>query len=178
MKKFLYEDQRVAAFFDVENLYWSAKKIFKGRVNFKKLLEDVLGKRKLIRAIAYVIETETGEEKPFFEALENMGIEIKKKPLLIYGKEKKANWDVGIAVDAIKIAPFVDTILLFSGDGDFVPLVNYLKEQGKRVEVIGFGKSTSSKLKESAHSFFDIEKSPKKYILKPKDKIKIKIHSS
>ena len=107
-----------------------------------------------------------------------MGIEIKKKPLLIYGKEKKANWDVGIAVDAIKIAPSVDTILLFSGDGDFVPLVNYLKEQGKRVEVIGFGKSTSSKLKESAHSFFDIEKFPKKYILKPPKRIKIKIQSS
>ena len=79
---------------------------------------------------------------------------------------KKADWDVGIAVDAIKTAAGVDTIVLVSGDGDFVPLIEYLKNQGKRTEVIAFGKSTSSHLKEVTDEFLDLGKNPNKYLLK------------
>lgn len=161
-----HPDQRVGVFIDVENLYHSAKNLFKSRVDFGRILEDSVKDRKLIRAIAYVIRTVTEEEKPFFEALLHLGIETKVKDLQIYGEFKKADWDVGITVDAIKIAPSLDVILLLSGDGDFVPLVEYLKSHGSQVEVVAFGKSTSSKLREIADDFFDLGKKPEKYLLK------------
>ncbi len=160
-----HSEQRVGVFIDVENLYHSAKKIFRSRVNFRQLLKDIVGPRKLIRAVAYVIKTEGGEEKSFFDALLKLGIETKIKELQVYGGFKKADWDVGIAVDAIKISPLLDVVIILSGDGDFLPLVEYLKHLGKQVEVAAFSKSTSSKLKESVDYFFDIGKS-KKYLLK------------
>jgi len=160
-----HPDQRVGIFIDVENLYYSAKHLFGAKVNFGPLLKDVVAGRRLIRAIAYGIKTETGEERVFFEALSHLGIETKLKELQIYGEFKKADWDVGITVDAIKIAPALDVVILFSGDGDFVPLIEYLQNHGKQVEVVAFSRSTSSKLKEIADDFFDIGKS-KKYLLK------------
>ncbi len=160
-----HPEQRVGVFIDIENLYYSGKNLFKARVNFKQILKDAVGDRKLIRAIAYVIRTEGGEEKVFFDALTRLGIETKVKDIQIYNGFKKADWDVGITVDAIKISPSLDVVLLLSGDGDFVPLVEYLKSRGKQVEVVAFSKSTSSKLKEAADDFFDIGQS-KKYLIK------------
>jgi len=159
--------QRVAVLIDVQNLYHSAKNLFHAKVNFREVLKSAVGERVLIRAFAYVVRTKTGEEKPFFEAISKLGIETRVRDLQeFYGGLKKADWDVGITVDAIRIAPSVDTIVLGSGDGDFLQLVEYLKNQGKRVEVIAFGKSASSKLKEMADEFIDLEKSPEKYLLK------------
>jgi uncharacterized LabA/DUF88 family protein len=113
------------------------------------------------------VATKTGEEKPFFDALTKLGIEIRVKDLQeYYGGIKKADWDVGIAVDAIKTAEIVDVVVLASGDGDYVPLVEYLQNKGRRVEIIAFGKSTSSKLRESADSFVDMDESPKRFLLK------------
>lgn len=160
-----YQDQRVGVFIDIENLYYSAKKLFGARVNFRRLLKDIVGQRRLVRAFAYTIKTETGEERPFFELLSRLGIEIREKELQIYGGLKKADWDVGLTVDAIKISNSLDVIIILSGDGDFLPLVEYLKALGKRVEVAAFSKSTSSKLKEAADYFFDIGSS-RKYFYK------------
>jgi len=113
-----------------------------------------------------VIRTKTGEEKSFIEALRKIGIEIREKELQEYsGGFKKGDWDVGITVDAIRIAPSVDVIVLVSGDGDFLQLVEYLKNQGKRVEVMAFGRTTSIKLKEIADEFVDLEENPEKYLL-------------
>ena len=160
-----YSEQRVGIFIDVENLYYSAKNLFGARVNFRQLLKDIVGQRKLIRAIAYVIKTEKGEEKPFFDALSRLGIENKEKELQVYSGFKKADWDVGITVDAIKVSSFLDVVIVLSGDGDFLHLVQYLQNLGKQVEIVSFGKSTSSKLKEAADRFFDIGKS-RKYLYK------------
>ncbi len=162
-----YKNQRVAIFIDVQNLYHSARAIYQRRVNFKELLETAVGDRQLVRAFAYVVATKTGEEKAFFEALTKLGIEIRVKDLQeYYGGMKKADWDVGIAVDAIKTSEIVDVIVLASGDGDYTPLVEYLKNQGRRVEVMAFGKSTSSKLREMADDFLDLDENPKKFLLK------------
>lgn len=163
------KDQRVAVFIDVQNLYHSAKNLHQARVSFGEVLKDGVGGRKLIRAFGYVVRTKTGEEKPFFEALLKLGIETRVKDLQeYYGGLKKADWDVGIAVDAIKTSAAVDVIVLVSGDGDFVPLVEYLKNHGKRVEVMAFGKSTSSKLKEAADELIDLDEAGGKYLLKPR----------
>lgn len=162
-----YKNQRVAVFIDVQNLYHSARALFQKRVNFKELLSDSVGHRQLVRAFAYVVKTKTGEEKPFFEALTKLGIEIRVKDLQeYYGGMKKADWDVGLAVDAIKTSDLVDVVVLGSGDGDFAPLVEYLKNQGRRVEVRAFGKSSSAKLKEVADEFIDLEENPKKFLIK------------
>src|SRR6056297_3292162 len=126
MKK--YKDQRVGVLVDVSNMYHSAKNLYKKRVDFKEVLKEVVVGRKLIRATAYVIKTETEEEMPFFEALSQQGFEVKMKDLQIFaGGAKKADWDVGITVDAIKLGNNLDVIILITGDGDYLPLVNYLQ---------------------------------------------------
>ena len=128
--------QRVGVFIDTANLYHSAKNIYGSRVNFGNVLKDAVAGRTLVRAIAYVISTEAGDEKSFFEALTKLGIETKTKDLQIfYGGAKKGDWDVGIAVDAIKLASKLDVIVIASGDGDLIPLVEYLKAQSQ-VEVL------------------------------------------
>lgn len=162
-----HTDQRVAVLIDVQNLYHSAKNLYGARVNFEAILKLAVSNRSLIRIFAYVVRTKTGEEKPFFEALTKLGIETRVRDLQeFYGGLKKADWDVGITVDAIRIAPSVDTIVLCSGDGDFIQLVEYLKNQGKRIEIIAFGKSASLKLKETTDEFIDLESDPEKYLLK------------
>lgn len=159
--------QRVGVLIDVQNLYHSAKNLYGSRVNFREVLKLAVSKRNLIRAFAYVVRTKTGEEKAFHEALSKLGIEMRVKDLQeFYGGAKKADWDVGLAIDAIKLASNTDTLVLVSGDGDFVPLVEYLKNQGKRVEVLAFGRSASSHLREEADEFIDLENSPNKFLLK------------
>ena len=162
-----HRGQRVGVFIDTQNLYHCAKNLYGARVNFGAILKEAVAERTLVRAIAYVVTTESGEERNFFEAMGKMGIEIKTKDLQIFiGGAKKADWDVGLAVDAIKLASKLDAVVIVSGDGDFVPLVEYLKiNTGNQVEVIAFGKSTSARLKEIADDFIDLGANPKKYLL-------------
>ncbi len=162
-----HKEQRVGIFIDAQNLYHTAKNLYQSRVNFGQVVKDVLAGRALIRALAYVITTEAGDEKAFFEALGKMGIEVKTKDLQIFsGGAKKADWDVGLAVDAIKMAPKLDTVILITGDGDFVPLVQYLQmNEGCQVEVASFGQSTSQRLKEATDEFFDLSENARKYLL-------------
>lgn len=163
-----HKEQRVGMFIDAQNLYHSAKNLYKSRVNFGQVVKDAVAGRHMIRVVAYVITTESGEEKNFFEALGKLGIETKTKDLQIFwGGAKKADWDVGLAVDAIRLAPKLDTVILATGDGDFVPLVEFLQQsEGCQVEVVSFGKSSSSKLKEVADDFFDLSENPRKYLLR------------
>src|SRR6185369_10308841 len=161
-----HKNQRVGIFIDTQNLYHCAKNIYGAKVNFGQVVKDGLLGRSLTRAVAYVITTESGEEKSFFDALEKMGIETKTKNLQIFaGGAKKADWDVGIAIDAIKLAPKLDAVILVTGDGDYIPLVEYLKMQGCQVEAISFGKSSSGKLIEAVDDFTDLDMSPGKYLI-------------
>lgn len=162
-----HKAQRVAIFIDTANIYHSAKNLYHAKANFGAILKDALDGRVLVRAIAYVASTEGGEEKAFFDALSKVGIETRAKPLQIFaGGAKKANWDIDLAIDAVKIAPKVDTMIIISGDGDYVALVEYLQNtHGTQVEVVCFGKSSSSKLIEAADDFFDLDKNPRKYLI-------------
>lgn len=162
-----HPEQRVGVFIDTQNLYHSAKNLYHARVNFGNLLKDSVAGRRLIRARAYVVTTESGEEQGFFEALGKIGIETRTKDLQIFfGGAKKADWDVGMAVDAITMAPKLDTVILFTGDGDFIPLVEYLRTHGGcQVEVVSFGRSTSGKLKEATDHFLDLDADPRRYLM-------------
>lgn len=181
--------QRIAIFIDVQNLYHSAKNLFKSRVNFENLIKAAIRDRQLVRIFAYVVKSEisgmpnapavfdSGEdavetksltgEAAFFEALEKLGIELRVKDIQIYASGfKKADWDVGMAVDAIRLSPSVDTIVLATGDGDFIPLVEYLQAHGKLVEVMAFSKSASGKLKETVDEFIDLGEKPRIFLLR------------
>jgi len=162
-----HKEQRVGIFIDTQNLYHSAKNLYKAKVNFGQVVKDALDGRVLIRALAYVVATEGGEEKSFFDALAKLGIEARTKDLQVfYGGTKKGDWDVGIVIDAIKMAKKLDTVILVSGDGDFVPLIEYLKNhEGCQVEVVAFGRSASGKLREAADDFIDLSENPKKYLM-------------
>jgi uncharacterized LabA/DUF88 family protein len=159
-----HKNQRVGIFIDIQNLYHSAKNLYSARVNYRELLKELVGNRQLIRAIGYVVKSETAlGEASFFEALTKTGVELRMKDLQIFpGGMKKADWDVGMAVDAIRMASFLDVVILVTGDGDFIPLVEYLKwGLGREVEVAAFGRSASAKLKEAADFFIDLESKPR-----------------
>ena len=157
-------EQRIGVLVDVQNLYYSARALYDARVNFDAILKDVVKGRKLIRAIAYAIKAGDKEEDTFHQALSRIGFEVRLKPLQIfYGGNKKADWDVGIAMDAIELAPKLDVVVLVSGDGDYIPLVDHLRRAlGCRVEAAAFGRSTSSKLREAVDGFLDLD--DKKYV--------------
>ncbi|MBW2984083.1 NYN domain-containing protein [Candidatus Woesearchaeota archaeon] len=159
--------QRVGIFVDVQNMYYSARNLYKSKVNFKALLTEAVCGRTLIRAIAYVIKADVKDEKNFFDALKNIGYEVKSKDLQTFiGGMKKGDWDIGIAMDMIELSPKLDTAILISGDGDFMDLVQHLKRaMGCRVEVIAFGKSSSSKLKDTADEFTDLDKNPRRFLI-------------
>jgi uncharacterized LabA/DUF88 family protein len=160
----IYPNQRVGVFIDVQNVYHSAKNLYRARVNFKELMRALVGRRQLIRSIAYVIKTEnTPGEESFFEALRKTGFDLRVKDLQIYPDgTKKGDWDVGVAVDAMRMAKSLDVIVLVTGDGDFVPLVEYLKLGiGKEVEVAAFSRTASGKLREATDNFIEIENIPR-----------------
>lgn len=158
--------QSVAIFVDAQNMYHSARNLYKAKVNFKELLKFALAGRNLIRANAYVVKSDLPEEQAFFEALEKSGYYLKMKDLQVYpGGFKKGDWDVGITIDAISIIPKIEVVVLVTGDGDFVPLVEYLKHQGVTVEVIAFRRSASSKLISAADKFYDLEENAERFLL-------------
>ncbi len=162
-----HRSQRVGIFIDTQNLYHSAKNLYKAKVNFGQVVKEAVAGRNLIRAIAYVIRTESDEEKGFFEALNKLGIETKVKDIRVFaGGAKKADWDIGMAIDAVAMGQKLDTIILATGDGDFVPLVEYLKyTYGVQVEVIAFGKSSSGQLREAVDDFIDICEDPRNFLI-------------
>lgn len=163
-----HKEQRVGIFIDTQNLYHTAKNIYKRKVNFGAIVKDALAGRELVRAIAYVITSEAGDEKNFFEALQKLGIETKTKDLQIFsGGSKKADWDVGMAIDVIKMAQRLDAVVLVTGDGDFAPLIEHLQSQMVQVEVASFGRSTSHIIKDIADDFIDLSENHKKYLLGP-----------
>jgi uncharacterized LabA/DUF88 family protein len=162
-----FPEQRVGVLVDIQNMYYSAKVLYKKKVNFKEILKSSVSGRKLIRAIGYGIKTIEGLEKNFFDALQKSGFEVKTKDLQIFpGGAKKGDWDVGITVDAIKLAEHLDVIVLVTGDGDYIPLVEYLQNtKGCRVEVIAFSESASGKLIESADDFINLSDNKRKFLI-------------
>ena len=163
----IFKDQRVGVLVDIQNLYYSAKVLHRKKVNFGNILKAGVGDRKPIRAIAYGIKTLEGQEEKFFEALEKQGFEVKTKDLQLFpGGAKKGDWDVGIAVDAIKMSKSLDAIILVSGDGDYIPVVEYVQNTtGCRVEGVAFKESTSAKLIEALDNFTDISANKKKFLI-------------
>ena len=162
-----FSDQRIGVFVDVQNMYYSAKNLYNAKVNFAQILKVAVNNRSIIRAITYVIKVDVKEEQNFFDALEKIGFEVKAKDLQIFaGGAKKGDWDIGLAMDTIELAPKLDTIVIVSGDGDYVPLIHHLRHAlGCRIEIIAFGKSSSSLLREECDLFTDMDMDKKRYLI-------------
>lgn len=151
------QQQRVGVFVDVQNMYYSAKALYSAKVDFGKILELALTDRTLIRAIAYVIKADNKLEQPFFESLQKRGFEVKAKDLqTFYGGNKKGDWDVGIAMDIMRLAAKLDVVVLVSGDGDFAELLKHVKALGCRAEVVAFSQSCSSLLRAETDTLVDL----------------------
>ncbi|WP_254763127.1 NYN domain-containing protein [Natrinema marinum] len=153
----IHPGQRVAVLVDAQNLYHTAQSIYSRNIDYSALLEKAVQDRQLTRAIAYVIRADSPEEESFFEALIDIGFEPKIKDIKTFADgTKKADWDVGMSLDAVTLANHVDTIVLCTGDGDFSRLCSHLRHEGVRVEVMAFESSTAEELIAEADSFLDL----------------------
>ena len=162
----IHPGQRVAVLADAQNLYHSAQSQFSQNVDYAALLEKAVQDRELTRAIAYVIRADSPDEESFFEALVDIGFETKIKEIKTFADgSKKADWDVGMSLDAVTLADHVDTLVLVTGDGDFSRLCSHLRHEGVRVEVMGFGSSTAEELVDAADSFIDMAERPETFLL-------------
>lgn len=161
------KNQRVGVFVDVQNLYYSARNLYNSYVNFSKIKSLAEREGKLVRTIAYGIKADITKEGSFFDALREAGFEVKLKDLQIFpGGVKKGDWDVGMTVDMIRLAPKLDIVVLVSGDGDFVDLIEYLQNLGVFVMVVAFGASSSSRIVDKVDSFVDMDKKKDFFLLK------------
>jgi len=153
-------DQRVGIFVDVQNMFYSARTLHQSKVDYSKLLTELVAGRKLVRAIAYVVQRPDVDQKAFLEALRRAGYETKVKELTIREDgSSRGDWDVGLTVDALSLAHKLDTVILVTGDGDLVPLADGLKRAGCRVELVSFEQSTSNELMRSCDEFIPISTS-------------------
>lgn len=150
-------DQRVGIFVDVQNMFYSARTLHQSKVDYSKLLGELVGQRNLVRAIAYVVQKPEVDQDAFLEALRRAGYEVKVRELTVRDDgSARGDWDVGITIDAMCMARKLDTVLLVTGDGDFVPLADALKREGCRVEIVSFEQSTSNDLIRACHEFIPI----------------------
>jgi uncharacterized LabA/DUF88 family protein len=146
----------MALILDVQNLYYSARSIYRGRIDFNKVMSRAVRERQLVKALAYVIKGPQMDEK-FFTVLKKSGYQVKEKEL-IYRDDgtRKGNWDVGIAIDSVMMEKDVDVIVLASGDGDFLDLVQFLRARMIRVEIMAFPQASSLELKKAADEFYPL----------------------
>lgn len=151
------EDARVGVFVDVQNVFYAARQ-FNARVDFEKLLEATVGKRRLIKAIAYVVQSPDVDQTSFVSMLQQKNYEVKRKDLRLRSDgSAKGDWDMGMAIDMIGLADKLDVVVIVSGDGDFVSLVHLIKTMGPKVEVFSFVHNTARDLVQAADSYYSID---------------------
>jgi len=162
----IHPNQRVAVLADSQNLYHTAQSLYSRNIDYSALLDGAVSDRELTRAIAYVIRADSPEEESFFEALVEIGFETKIKEIKTFGDgSKKADWDVGMSLDAVTLANHVDTVVLCTGDGDFSRLCSHLRHEGVKVEVMAFGSSTAEELIAATDEFTDLSDDEDRFLL-------------
>lgn len=144
---------------DVQNMYHTSKLAIGAKVSYERLIRLIKGERGLVRAFAYIVDSAVNQDN-FINHLYAAGFDVRRKPMLERSDgSRKADWDVGITIDAVKLGAKCDVIALVSGDGDFVPLVDYLSSRGIRVELYSFYDYTSNNLIRHSDQFFPLTES-------------------
>ncbi len=148
---------RVGVFVDVQNMFYAAKKINGARLDYESMLDTIVSGRRLIKALAYIVESSEIDQSGFISVLEKKGYQVRRKELKsFFDGTAKGDWDMGIAIDIIEMAAFLDVVALVSGDGDFVSLVRLVKKIGPKVELYAFGHNLSSELRETSDQFIEL----------------------
>jgi uncharacterized LabA/DUF88 family protein len=151
------ENIRVGVFIDVQNMFYAAKKLDGARLDYESILDLIIGKRRQIMALTYVVESPEIDQSGFISLLKKKGYQVRRKELKSFTDgTAKGDWDMGIAIDIIEAAKELDVVALVSGDGDFVSLVHLIKRLGPIVELYAFGPNLSSELRETADKFVEI----------------------
>ncbi|HXV75196.1 MAG TPA: NYN domain-containing protein [Candidatus Polarisedimenticolaceae bacterium] len=152
------EPDRVGVFIDVQNMYYGARQL-KGKLDFDALRQAAVRDRRLIQAVAYVVESNEIDQSGFIKLLEQRAIEVRRKTLQVRADgSMKGDWDMELALDILDAAPDLDVVVLVSGDGDFTSLVKHVKTMGPRVEVIGFPRTTAKSLVGAADHFQPLDR--------------------
>jgi uncharacterized LabA/DUF88 family protein len=150
---------RVGVFVDAANLSASARREFGSKLDYRALLGHVVDGRPRSCAVAFVVrDGEEGAHHGFVSSLREGGYEIReKRPKARGDGSRKADWDMGIAMEILDQLDAMDVVVLCSGDGDFVPLVQRLRREGKRVEVAAFRASTDEALIKAVDVFVPLD---------------------
>lgn len=158
-----FVSQKIAILADVQNLYHSARQQYGGRVRFDKLIDGLKSGRSLIRAMAYVVQKPDVPQSNFLDALEKFGFDLRVKEMKMRQSTddnrmvpSRTSWEVGLSLDAAELCQKVDSVIVVSGDGCYVPLIHYLQAHGCRAEVCAFESSVSAELMKTADRFISI----------------------
>ncbi|WP_300524521.1 NYN domain-containing protein [Alcanivorax sp.] len=149
---------RIAVFADVQNIYYTTRQAFGRQFNYRALWEQLCNQGEVVSAIAYATHRGDDGQTKFQDALKHIGFTVKLKPYIQRSDgSSKGDWDVGIAVDVMTLAPQVDTVVLLSGDGDFDVLLERINiDPGVRTEVYGVESLTARSLIDSASVYHPI----------------------
>ncbi len=151
--------ERVGVFVDVANLLYSARSLRMG-IDFGHLLEFLRGNRRLVRAQAYApTSPEPHAEQQFLSVVKGVGYRITTKNYKTFSSgAKKADLDLDLCMDIVRLidARALDTIVLVSGDSDFLPLLEYCSDHGVRVEVAAFDDAAAAILRQSCDLFINL----------------------
>ncbi|MBV7296445.1 NYN domain-containing protein [Enterovibrio paralichthyis] len=151
--------KKIAVFADVQNIYYTTRQAYGRQFNYRKLWQKLQEMGEVVHATAYAIRRDDDQQIKFQDALRHIGFEVKLKPYIQRADgSTKGDWDVGIAIDVMELAPEVDAVILLSGDGDFDLLLNKVRERyGKEAIVFGVPALTANSLINSADRFMRIE---------------------
>jgi uncharacterized LabA/DUF88 family protein len=151
--------ERIGVFVDVANLLYSSRSLRIG-IDFGRLLEFLRGNRHVVRAHAYApTNPEPNAEQQFLSVVKGVGYRITTKNFKVFSSgAKKADLDLDLCMDIVRLvdAKAVETIVLVSGDSDFLPLLEYCSDHGVRVEVAAFEDAAAMVLRQSCDLFINL----------------------
>ena len=150
---------KIGLFADVQNIYYTTRQIYGQSFNYRALWATVAAEGLITVANAYAIDRGDGGQMKFQNALHHIGFMVKLKPFIQRADgSAKGDWDVGIAIDVMEVAPTVDRVVLLSGDGDFhLLLERVMANHGVETHVYGVERLTASSLKQAADVFHPID---------------------
>ena len=151
--------KKIAVFADVQNIYYTTRQAYGKQFNYRKLWQKIEAQGEIVCAYAYAIDRGDNQQQKFQEVLKYVGFDVKLKPFIQRSDgTAKGDWDVGITIDVMEVAPSVDTIILLTGDGDFAILLDKVKDvYHVTTEAYGVPKLTAKALIDACSVFHPIE---------------------
>lgn len=152
---------KIAIFVDVQNIYYTTRDTFGRSFNYRQFWKTLSSQGFIVYANAYAIDRGDAQQQKFQSALQHMGFKVNLKPYISRSDgSSKGDWDVGIAIDVMEIAPKVDKVVLLSGDGDFDLLLKKVADvYDVKTQVYGVRKLTAESLINAADDYVAITES-------------------